>query len=100
MRVMRILAIFLACFAVCSCASHPTVRLGVGDDPTWVSQHDAGILAQEFVAKKGYPKATCLSAEVAGQHCQYVFETSYSGSRVLVFVDRKTRKVRFEEITH
>ena len=97
---MRTLAIILACFAMCSCASHPTVRLGVGDDPAWVSQQDAGILAQDFLAKKGYPKATCVSAEVAGQHCQYIFETSDSGSRVLVFVDRKTKKVSFEEITH
>jgi hypothetical protein len=96
---MKIVAIILTCFALCSCANHHPARLQIGDDPTWITWDDAIRLAQELLATKGYPDAKCVSSEVAGKDCQFVFQTQDT-LRVLVHVDRKSKHAKIVQWIH
>ena len=76
------------------------VYVGVGDDPAWIKQDDSVRLAQDFLAKRGYPSANCVSADISGKDCQFVFQTTDPALRAVVHVDRKSRRVKIVEWIH
>src|SRR6185312_4348532 len=96
---MRLFAIILICFAFCSCASHSTFDV-TGNDPAWISQDYSIRVAQDLLTKKGYPNTHCISADVAGKNGRFLFDTSDSVLRVLVHVDRKSKRAKIVQWIH
>jgi hypothetical protein len=85
----------LLCLALCSC-SHSRPRPPLGDDPSLVSAKRALELCQGFLRQNGYPNAQVTGEIAVREYCTFSFSTNGTSAPIKVVVDRKSRKVRFD----
>ena len=98
MKILTLLAALL-CVVICSCSQILKVRLsGVGADPTWISNDETRQVGMQLLTNR-YPNAQIVTSIGEGQICKYLFTTNGANVPVVVVVDRKTGKARFENVS-
>jgi|ERR1043165_78018 hypothetical protein len=98
MRVLALISIFL-CILLCSCHRDSKLHLGGGEDTSWISAGETERVAEHFLTNR-YPGARFDSLLANGATWRYRFSTNGTTLpvAVLVVVDRKTGKARFENV--
>ena len=94
MRISMLLFALL-CVALCSCDRSQKVKLGLGDDPTWITTDETRRVGEQLV-KNRYPHAQIVEELGMGQIVRYRFATNGAVLPVSAVVDRKTGKASFE----
>ena len=98
MMSIGILFLFYAsvCVALCSCGGYPAVKVGVGDDPTWIPAEATRQVGEKLITNR-YPRAEIVEEVGIGPIFKYRFATNDTVLPLTVVVDRKTGKARFEK---
>ena len=86
-----VLSLFLA-----SCIGTRT-PMAVGDEPSWISEKQAQILCYDFLRHNEITNLEPLAVIRGGEHWGCIFVGNDTNATVKVFVNRKTREVRFDD---
>jgi hypothetical protein len=68
----------------------------MGDDPSWISDKQALGLCQDSLQQNGYTNTEITGELAATERCTFSFSTNGTNAPVRLVVDRKSRKVRYE----
>ena len=96
-RVMKIV-LFLFCLALCSCSRTPTPPSSTGDDSTLISTDETRKVGMHVLLNR-YPQAEIVSEQGEGQTWKYRFSTNGTVVPVVLVVDRKAGKAKFESVS-
>ena len=103
MNQIKLFAIVLVCFALCSCV-HEKCNCLREDEPGWLSRDQAMWAAQEILVKNGCPDAKLVDSErdalFIGKDCQFTFETADSTLRLVIHVNRKSGRAKIVQQIH
>ena len=88
------IALLLICLGLCSC-SRDAASPPAGKDGKMISTDETRRVAMHVLLNR-YPKAEIVSESNDGQTWKYRFSTNGTVVPVVVVVDRKTAKARFE----
>ena len=92
-----LVATFLLCIASSSCSPKPSIQVGYGDYPEWISSAETLHLAERMLASH-YTNARIESELGTGRWCIYRFTGDGAFQPKALFVDRKCNIAFFDDI--
>ena len=98
-NVSRLLmaALVLVCTLLCSCSRTPSAQNESGDDRPLISTDETRQVGMHVLLNR-YPDAKIVSEQGEGQFSKYRFATNGVTVPLVLVVDRKAAKARFESL--
>ena len=90
-------ALLLVGLLLCACSRTPTPTSGSDDESSWISTDETRRVGMHVLLNR-YTQAQIVSESKEGQTWRYRFATNGTTLPVVLVVDRKAAKARFENL--